>query len=157
MTFSCLRVILLCAAVLFPGASYAASDDVRILDAEFGVFKAGPDGEVIFESARVVPRRAGQRYGWAIEVHTKKRRLNVREEYVQAEPPSVPETAAALDFVMPPKRRPISQRQLVPVDGWIYGEWTMSADEAAGPRRLHVLVETLPPVEFVFEVSDSPP
>lgn len=36
---------------------------VEILSAEFGLFEASDSGEVVFEPARIVPHRVGQRYG----------------------------------------------------------------------------------------------
>ena len=43
--------------------------------------------------------------------------------------------------------------QLVPVDGRIYGEWSVGPQEPAGPRRLEVVVEGQVAASFAFEVK----
>ena len=50
------------------------------------------------------------------------------------------------------RRSQVSQRQLVPVDGRIYGEWSVGPREPAGPRRMEVIVEEELAAAFDFEV-----
>jgi hypothetical protein len=150
-----LFVITLC----FPARTSAVapeSDGVEIVRAEFGLFDAGGAKETVFTEASVVPRREGRRYGWIIEVRTKKRSLSVREEYLL--PPSIaPKTSEnsgniVLDFPME-RRVQVSQRQLVPAEGRIVGEWSVGPDEPTGRRRLQVIVENSPAAEFEFVVE----
>lgn len=131
---------------------------VEIVGAEFGIFSASKPLELALEPARVVPNKVGQRYGWIIEVRTSRRSLSVREEYVlpnlsgaqnanTADPPSENQD-------IPSHRlKQVSQRQLVPMDGTIYGEWTIGSGELAGHRQLQVVIEGQVAASFEFEVK----
>jgi len=55
--------------------------------------------------------------------------------------------------VIPMERRSqVSQRQLVPVDGRIYGEWSIGPQEPPGRRQLDVVVDGVVAASFDFEV-----
>jgi len=134
-------------------AALAQAQSVTILDAEFGVFVNGKPGELVFEPTLVVPHQPGQRYGWTIELRTTKRSVAVREEYLIAPSDPYKEEADGKRLTIPHERRnQVSQRQLVPVAGRIYGEWAIGPQEPPGKRRLQVLVEDRPPVVFEYEV-----
>jgi hypothetical protein len=129
---------------------------VAIISAEFGLFDASNPRELVFDPGEVVPHRVGQRYGWIIEVRTSKRTLSVREEYLL---PASPQTQNATDPLsaslnMPIQRRnQVSQRQLVPVDGKIYGEWAVGPNEPAGHRHLQVVIEGQVAASFEYDVK----
>ena len=129
---------------------------VEVVSAEFGVFVDGPRKALILEPTDVIPLKEGQRYGWIIEVRTKRRSLSVREEYLL---PSAAQAQESDDLsrksrVIPLDRRSqVSQRQLVPVGGMIYGEWSIGAGEPPGPRRLEVIIEGKPGASFEYEVK----
>ncbi len=137
---------------------FAASSGVwavEVVSAEFGVFDASDPQRVVFEQTRVIPHRDGQRYGWMIELRGVKRSVSVREEYL------LPgkaiehrtETPDGVKLVVPLERRnQVSQRQLVPVDGRIYGEWSIGPQEPPGRRQLDVVVEGQVAASFEFEV-----
>jgi hypothetical protein len=129
---------------------------IEIISAEFGIFEQNTPNELVFEPANVVPHKQGQRYGWVIEVRTAKRTLSVREEYLIATPPKAPDNKNALDesLSLPAQRRnQVSQRQLVPVEGRIYGEWSIGPNEPAGHRHLHVVVEGQSAAHFEYDVK----
>jgi hypothetical protein len=90
-----------------------------------------------------------------IELRGSGRSVSVREEYLL---PSqrVEEHVESLEgtkWVIPMERRSqVSQRQLVPVDGRIYGEWSVGPREPAGARRLEVVVEGRVVASFEFEM-----
>jgi hypothetical protein len=127
----------------------------EIVEAEFGLFDASDPQRVVFTPAAVVPRREGQRYGWMIELKDAPRSVGVREEYLLpsrvSEARTESETGATL-LIPLEKRRQVSQRQLVPVDGRIFGEWSLGPREPAGPRKLEVIVEGRVAGRFEFEV-----
>jgi len=136
-------------------ASFGVSA-VEVVSAEFGVFDASDPQRVVFEQTRVVPHREGQRYGWMIELRGVKRSVSVREEYLL--PSKVLEqrtdTPGGAKLVIPMERRSqVSQRQLVPVDGRIYGEWSIGPQEPPGRRQLDVVVEGQVAASFEFEVK----
>ena len=136
--------------------AYAAGEPVKIVSAEFGVFDTRDPREVLFEPVRVVPHKAGQRYGWIIEVRTKKRSLSVREEYLLENPQVQSEVTDPIrqNLMLPLVRRnQVSQRQLVPVEGKIYGEWVIGPAEPAGRRHLQVLIEGQVAASFEYEVK----
>lgn len=155
-----LRHVAFCLSLSWWASCAAAADDgVDILSSQFGVFDDSTPGELSFLPTTVVPRVVGQRYGWIIEVKTAKRSLSVREEYVIPLPAAKDdgknkEADEFLDgFRQPPQRRnQVSQRQLVPVGGQIYGEWFVGQNEPAGHRRLQVFVEGRPAATFEYDV-----
>lgn len=138
-------------------AAFAApvAGPVAIVGAEFGTFDASDPRETVFQPTNVVPHREGQRYGWVIEVRTKMRSLSVREEYLL--PTAATEAGATLGpagGTLPlPRRNQVSQRQLVPVDGIIIGEWTIGPGEPPGKRHLQVIVEGQVAGSFDYEVK----
>lgn len=156
-----LRKMLLSLVVVLAGPALAAPPaadtvPVEIVSAEFGIFDASNPDELVFEPTRSVPHRLGQRYGWSIEVRTGKRSVSVREEYL------IPNAAPAADAAGPesgvltlpqPRRNQVSQRQLVPVDGMIYGEWAVGPGEPAGHRHLQVVIDEQAVADFEFDVK----
>ena len=128
---------------------------VEIVAAEFGVFDASDPKRVVFEQTQVIPHREGQRYGWMIELRGVKRSVSVREEYLL---PSKAieqrtDTPDGARVVIPMERRSqVSQRQLVPVDGRIYGEWSIGPQEPPGRRQLDVVVDGVVAASFEFEL-----
>lgn len=133
-----------------------AGPDVKILGAEFGLFDASNPKELVFEPATVVPQREGQRYGWVIELRTKKHSVAVREEYILATPASEAGPSGNLTEglnIPLPKRHQVSQRQLVPRGGRIFGEWAVGPGEPPGQRHLQVIVEGELAGSFDYEVK----
>ena len=129
------------------GGRAAPPAAVDVVRAEFGVFDPDPTGELVFSPTGRVPHVDGQRYGWLIELRTRQRTVAVREEYL------LPSNVAAEPGLIPlPRRNQVSQRQLVPVGGRIYGEWAIGPREPAGRRHLQVIVEGRLAGDFEFEV-----
>ncbi|MRR51216.1 MAG: hypothetical protein EG825_09925 [Rhodocyclaceae bacterium] len=129
---------------------------VEIVSAEFGVFEPGAKDELVFEPASIIPHRLGQRYGWIIELRTARRSVSVREEYLLPEAPKAKETSVPgrETLEIPSQRRhQVSQRQLVPVEGKIYGEWSIGPNEPAGHRQLQVVVEGEVAASFGYDVK----
>jgi len=127
-----------------------------IVSADFGTFDASDPNETVFTPSLVVPHRQGQRYGWTIEVRTKLRSLSVSEEYLLPNRTEAKATASAAGDVLDipqDRHNQISQRQLVPVEGRIYGEWAVGPSEPAGHRHLRVLVEGQIAADFEFDVK----
>ena len=127
---------------------------VEIIRAEFGVFDASDPNQLLFVPTLVVPHRVGQRYGWIIELGTARRTVSVREEYLlpnTAKPATDPLSESL--YVPLQRRNQVSQRQLVPVDGKIYGEWAVGPSEPAGHRHLQVVIEDQVAASFEFDVK----
>lgn len=152
-----MRKLLAMLLVLLSAESLAATPavpPVEVVRAEFGLFEASADGgEVAFVPAGVVPLRVGQRYGWVIELGKAPRTLSVREEYVVPVAAELAGGAAndGLEMVFP-RRNLVSLRQLTPVDGRVYGEWSVGAKEPSGHRRLEVVIEGSVAAAFEFDV-----
>jgi len=161
--YRCLFLFLLVTAA--HAASPVAETPVEIIGSQFGIFDASTPGELSFEPTTVIPRVMGQRYGWIIELKTSKRNVSVREEYLLALPAkgaannggngAEAEKDEYLDgFRQAPQRRnQVSQRQLAPVDGQIYGEWFVGKNEPAGHRRLQVFVEGKLAATFEYDMK----
>lgn len=169
-----LAVAVVCCTLFAPGTSLLAAElpPPEVVSAEFGIFDAGDAQQVAFSPTRVVPHREGQRYGWVIELRQaadargKAHSVSVREEYLlpnPGRPAALPpragtvvdaDVSASLDIPLY-RRSQVSQRQLMPVDGRIYGEWAVGAMEPAGHRRLQVIVEGVVAGDFEFDVSAS--
>ena len=148
-------------SLFIAGVSTAATpkpveDPVEVLSAEFGLFDVTNPKEPVFTPTRVVPHRENQRYGWVIELRSGRRSLSVREEYLLPNAGKAKkdqdELSASLN-IETPKRNQISQRQLVPVDGKIYGEWAVGPNEPAGHRQLQVVIENEVAASFEFDVG----
>jgi hypothetical protein len=155
-----LRALIVIAAVtVVAGQSFAATKNevtVQILSAEFGTFDATDPRESVFVPTNVVPHRTGQRYGWVITLRTNEHSLSVREEYLlpNARPAPKPDNPIAENLAVPLERHnQVSQRQLVPVNGKIYGEWEVGPNEPTGHRRLQVVVEDVVVARFDYEVE----
>jgi hypothetical protein len=152
-----MRALLFALLLLCGGTPQAAPPHpaVEIVSSGFGIFEVDPQtNEIAFEPTIEVPHRVGQRYGWIIELRTKQRSVAVREEYLIAPADAYKEEAGGKRLTIPHDRRnQVSQRQLVPIAGRIYGEWSIGPQEPPGRRRLQVLVEDRPPVVFEYEVK----
>lgn len=144
------------AALFCTAGAGAAEAQFEIIAAEFGIFDSNTPDELTFEPTSVVPHRTGQRYGWIIDLRTNQRSLAVSEEYLLPTA-STPEKAAdpvSESLNIPQQRRSqVSQRQLVPVDGKIYGEWSVGPNEPAGHRRLQILIEGQLGASFEYDVK----
>jgi hypothetical protein len=165
------RFLLPLFAALLAGAVQAAAPVVEtpvdIVSSQFGIFDASTPGELSFEPTTLIPRVMGQRYGWIIELKTSKRNVSVREEYLIALPAKGAastsngsnNTEAEKDEYLdsfrqaPQRRNQVSQRQLAPVDGQIYGEWFVGKNEPAGHRRLQVFVEGKLAATFEYDMK----
>ena len=144
------------------GAQIAAAADgdsgagVRVVRAEFGTFDSAKPDEIGFLATRVVPHRVGQRYGWVIDLGARRRSVSVREEYIVPNPAEIRQTSDSqgtrIDIPME-RHNQVSQRQLVPVDGQILGQWEIGPNEPAGRRHLRVLVEEQIAADFEYEVK----
>jgi hypothetical protein len=149
---------LVAAGLLCLFAQLAHAQSVTILGAEFGVFETGKPGELVFEPTLDIPHQPGQRYGWIIELRTTKRSVAVREEYLlpsaatEAGPSGNLKYDTTLNIPLP-RRSQVSQRQLVPTDGRIYGEWAIGPGEPAGRRHLQVIVEGQLAGSFEYELK----
>lgn len=136
-----------------------AQSSVEIVSAEFGLFDVTNPREMVFEPTFVVPHRQGQHYGWIIEVRTVKSSLSVREEYLLPNSKALPKAEGVTDLLaeslsLPAQRRSqVSQRQLAPVDGRIYGEWAIGPSEPAGHRHLQVVIEGQVAASFEYDVK----
>lgn len=157
-----MRTLLIVIALALPVLARAAPPKaapaaLEIVSAEFGIFDASNPREIVFEPTSVVPHREGQRYGWMIELRTKKRSLAVREEYILPTAateagPTGKITESGLNIPLP-RRNQVSQRQLVPVGGRITGEWAIGPGEPPGRRYLQVIVEGELAGSFEYEVK----
>lgn len=132
-------------------APVPAAVDIR--RAEFGLFEGSKAQELVFEPSAVVPHREGQRYGWIIELGTASRSLSVREEYLMPAATHGAVDPLSESLNIPAQRRnQVSQRQLVPVDGKIFGEWVVGPNEPPGHRQLQVVIEGQVAASFEFDV-----
>jgi hypothetical protein len=146
------RALLISLCCWLASASCLAAEDVEVVAAAFGLFEPGKGGVLNFEPNVVVPHRVEQRYGWVIELKTKRKRVSVREEYVLQLQPQQNAAAAAAGAVAMERRNQVSQRALALVDGRIYGEWAIGPHEPAGRRHLQVFVEGELAGDFEYEV-----
>ncbi|WP_319243322.1 hypothetical protein [uncultured Propionivibrio sp.] len=141
-----------CAVLLACQPLISRASSLEIVDAEFGVFDASRPNEIRFLPTLTVPHRVGQRYGWIIDLNTRQRSVSVREEYLLPSTVQGGEVNGVL--VIPMERRnQASQRQLVPQEGRIIGEWEIGPGEPPGRRHLQVFVEGRLAGDFEYEVK----
>ena len=131
------------------------AEPVEVLRAEFGIFDSSTPGELAFEVTDLVPHRLGQRYGWVIDLRTKKPKLSVSEAYVLPNrgAGATDLLAEGLNLAPLPRSNQVSLRLLTPVDGKIYGEWSIGPQEPAGHRHLQVFIEDRLAASFEFDVQ----
>lgn len=137
-------------------ADQESGTGIKVVSAEFGTFDNAKADEIGFLPTRVVPHRVGQRYGWVIDLGARRRSVSVREEYIVPNPAEVKQTSddSGTHISIPMERHnQVSQRQLVPVDGQILGQWEIGPGEPAGRRHLRVLVEDQVAADFEYEVK----
>lgn len=152
-----LLCLLLLAGNVLAAPPKSSDGGVEIVNATFGLFDASNPKNIRFEPGLLVPLKEGQRYGWIIDVKTKRRSLSVREEYIiptaatEAGPTGNLAEQGSLTIPLP-RRNQVSQRQLVPVRGQIYGEWAIGPGEPPGKRHLQVIVEGQVAGSFEYEV-----
>ena len=154
--FPFFRAATLMLMVVAGSSSAADVASVEIVSAEFGTFDASNPREMLFLPTSVVPHTLGQRYGWIIELRTGKRSLSVREEYLLASSgtvPKVPASSGEMLLIPLDRHNQVSQRQLVPVDGKIYGEWAIGPSEPAGHRHLQIVIEGQVAADFEYDVK----
>ena len=148
---------LILATILVSGSAWSAEEAaVEIVRAEFGTFDASNPRETLFAPTSIVPHKQGQRYGWIIEVRTGRRSLSVREEYLLPNPAKDQQTTESSreTLIIPfDRHNQVSQRQLVPVDGKIYGDWAIGPGEPAGHRHLQVVIEGQVAADFEYDVK----
>ena len=150
------RAATLALTVVAGSSSATDAAIVEIVSAEFGTFDASNPREMLFLPTSVVPHTLGQRYGWIIELRTGKRSLSVREEYLLASSgtvPKVPASSGETLLIPLDRHNQVSQRQLVPVDGKIYGEWAIGPSEPAGHRHLQIVIEGQVAADFEYDVK----
>lgn len=154
--FPFFRAATLMLMVVAGSSSATDAASVEIVSAEFGTFDASNPREMLFLPTSVVPHTLGQRYGWIIELRTGKRSLSVREEYLLASSgtvPKVPASSGETLLIPLDRHNQVSQRQLVPVDGKIYGEWAIGPSEPAGHRHLQIVIEGQVAADFEYDVK----
>ena len=80
----------------------------------------------------------------------------MREEYLLASSgtvPKVPASSGETLLIPLDRHNQVSQRQLVPVDGKIYGEWAIGPSEPAGHRHLQIVIEGQVAADFEYDVK----
>ena len=149
-------VLALAAGIVMAAPPVPAEPAVKIVHAEFGLFESSKPEELTLVPTNVVPLVVGQHYGWVIEVQTTRRRLAVREEYVTPLPVTAqiaPSPLTEYLTITDEKRVLHSQKQLVPLEGKIYGESVITPSDRSGHRRLQVVVEGQVGASFEFDVE----
>lgn len=144
------------ATMVFAALLDVTGEPVDVVRAEFGTFDASNPRQMIFDPTRRVPHKEGQRYGWIIEVRTNRPTLSVREEYLLPMAASAQKNTDPISETLnmaSQRRNQVSQRQLVPVEGKIYGEWAIGAGEPAGHRHLQVVIEGQVAASFEYDVQ----
>lgn len=150
--------LLACAWVSFflPVAGLSAEPVVQIMNARFGVFENQKDAKITFTPSVEIPLKEGSRYGWAIEVRTRKPRLMVREESVIGEfKGSASAEKLSSDnqtlTLFSPKTLQVGTRLMTPENGWLYGERIVTAADTKGAHHLLVYVDNVLAGEFAYE------
>jgi len=127
-----------------------AGPRVEVMEADFGLFRAGEGGKPRFEPALVVPDVEGEAYGWQVKVKTDKPKVRWREELTL---PQAPRTWGDDAPVRSDDgRTAVTEQETAPEDGVIRNVWAIAQGDPKGMYELKLTIEGEPPRTFLFEV-----
>ncbi len=145
MTTAMVRMLKM-ARVLVAGvvlASCAALDSrPEVEEAQFGLIKQTPEGEILVEEAKRIPNRQGVVYGWRIRLETDRAELSWREEFVLPTAPDQWNTAGEEGITISADRTTaITERTVAIDDGEILNWWGVAEGDPSGEYVMRVYVE----------------
>jgi len=123
---------------------------VEVLEAQFGLFRAGDDGKPRFEPALIVPDVEGEAYGWQVKVKTDKPKVRWREELTLPEAPRT--WGDDVKMRSDDGRTAVTEQETAPEDGVIRNVWAIAAGDPKGAYELKLTIEGEPTRTFLFEV-----
>jgi hypothetical protein len=152
--FGMLALLLLPDSVLLaavPDKALPASNEVEIIQAEFGLFNPPASGKQAFVPTRTVPLTENQAYGWFIVLKTTKARIKWREEFTLPAPPGAAGDAAlqSPQALAEAGRLSIVEREVEADDGVIRNVWDVARGDPVGRYVIRVIIENT--LERVFE------
>jgi hypothetical protein len=132
-----------------------ASSEVEIIRAEFGLFNPPGSGKPPFVSARTVPHRENQGYGWVILLKTNKARIKWREEFTLPSPPTTWGEAELENSqsISEDRRVSVVEREVEPDEGFIFNAWDVAPGDPAGRYIIRVIIENTLERVFEFDVQ----
>src|ERR1700741_1211187 len=148
------RSIFLALACLSAVACDHSPPDVVITHATFGVYRTRQAGQVVFEPSNVVPRAAGQQYGWLMRLKTSRPRIRWREELTL---PSAPKTWGSERIgsrtIAADNQSVVTERDVRTGSGYIFNAWKVEPGDPLGHYTITVSIEDGPSRTFAFEVE----
>ena len=152
-----MRTVILIAALALPlSASFALTQksepppQFKVLKAEFGVISPGG-----FQPSTKVPLKEGQRFGWVIQLETKRERIKWREEF---RVPAVPQIWQVDDkstkhTLSTDRKTSVLEGEARLENGLIYNFWQIAPGDPKGRHQMRVMVEGLLVATFDFDVE----
>lgn len=127
------------------------SDQIKVVveQAQFGTYSK--EGE--FTAAKTVPLVVGQSYGWKVKLNQLKPDAKVKwkEEFVLPATPK--EWGGSQGAVSKDKRTNVTEREDVPIDGWIGHAWSVAEGDPPGKYTMNVFINDTLVKTFKFQVK----
>lgn len=148
---------LLSAVTGFAHAATGATD-VEVIKSEFGIFQEEGSDQLGFGASNSILLSPGQAYGWLMEVKTAKKSVAVREELSVASGATEQASESELTPAAPPAAEAVvgfNERRIPVMDGMIFGERKVNANDKPGSYQLRVFVEKKLVATFDYRLSPA--
>lgn len=138
---TCRTLILLLAGAL--SASCASLDSrPKVEEAQFGLIKQTPEGDLLVEETKRIPNREGVVYGWLIRLNTDREQVTWREEFVLPTAPEQWNTGGEEAITISEDRTTATTEHTVGVDdGEIANWWGVAEGDPSGQYVMRVYIE----------------
>ena len=145
-----MRLVLLLAVLCLASTGGAVPPAFKVLKAEFGV--ASPFG---FRPSTKVPLKAGQGFGWVIQLDIQRDSVKWREEIRMPAAPASwrVEDKEARHTLSADRRTSILERESRLEDGVVYNFWQLEPGDPKGRYTMLVMIEGLLVSTFEFDVE----
>lgn len=125
--------------LLLPACSADTYPPVEILYADSGRIEKTDEGRLRLHNTNVIPLQVGARYGWRAYIRTNRERIKVTQEVTTARPTT---REGSKDLRVSANGRTVTTSHDVDgASGFVYGIWSITAEDPAGPVQIRIIIE----------------
>ncbi|MBA4274927.1 MAG: hypothetical protein C0436_04670 [Alphaproteobacteria bacterium] len=139
---------------LLPFSAHA-SDEVKIIDAMFGIINQTESGNTRFTPTTKVPHVVNQEYGWVIMLQTSKPTVHWKETFTLPSAPVIWKVPQTLKHSLSKdKKTSWMEKDASLADGpFIFNNWSVAEGDPKGHYKIRVTIDNKIEREFNFEVK----